>query len=128
MSATASWTYTNVCTVYPLDTSDDWENSTRYGAPYLINATWEATSTERASDYGEEAGKQYTIYTESKYQDVIVRLPQANDYITLGDATAQPDPVLAGADKILTVLNNDMSFFSEDPDYEISTFRKWQGG
>lgn len=128
MSATAAWTYTNVCTVYPRESDDNWNNTVRYGAPYLINATWEATNTVRDNEFGGENGVQRVVYTECKYNGEFVRAPVQEDYLTLGDTTTQTDPLAAGGDLILTVLENDMSFFGEDPDYEISTFKKWQGG
>lgn len=127
MSATAAWTYTNVCTVYPKETFDSWSNTTRFGAPYLISATWESSSTVREGDTGSESASQNTIYTESKYSGVAQRLPAKGDYIALGDTTAISDPAEAAAEVIFTVLENDMSFFGEDPDYEVSTIKKWQG-
>ncbi|MEM0567619.1 hypothetical protein [Salmonella enterica] len=127
MSATAAWTYTNVCTVYPLDSTDSWSNKKSYGAPYLINATWGSSSTVREGDTGSESAFQNVIYTECKYDGESRRIPLKGDFIALGDTSAESNPVTAGAVPVFTVESDDMSFFGEDPDYEISTIRKWQG-
>ena len=127
MSATAAWTYTNVCTIYPQETFDSWSNTTRFGAPYLINATWGSSSTVREDDKGAESAFQNIVYTEAKYNGVLQRKPLKGDFIALGDTSALSDPILAGAASVYTTDESDMSFFGEDPDYEISTIKKWQG-
>lgn len=121
MSATASWCYTNVITVWPVGDFDDWNDEQKYGDPYLISATWKADAKTVTDDYGKQFVSQQTIYTESKYNDVLVRLPQRDDYVAHGDMTGQADPIAAGADKIIIVHDDDMSFFDEDPDYTIMT-------
>lgn len=47
--------------------------------------------------------------------------PLRNDYVSVGDTTAEPDPVKAKGDVIRTVRMWDMSFFGEEPDYKILT-------
>lgn len=121
MSATSEWVYTNFCTVYPLNGYDDWSNSHQYGEPYLIASTWEAEAKTVTDDNGKEFVCQQTIYTESKLNGVLVRLPQRDDYIAHGDTRSQPDPLKASAHKIVAVRSDDMSFFGEDPDYQIMT-------
>lgn len=121
MSATSEWVYTNVATVWPLGAFDDWTGAQTYGDPYLIACTWTADAKTATNDYGKEFVSQQTIYTESKRNGSAVRLPQRDDYIAHGDMTSQPDPIAAKADKIVTVRDYDMSFFGEDPDYEIMT-------
>lgn len=124
MSATAAWTYTNVCTVYPLNGIDGWHGNRTFGTPYLINATWGSDSSlskTSKEDRGEENTYKHTIYTESKYGGVLVRVPVKGDFIALGDTAGNPDPVAAGADEVRRVHQDDMSFFNEDPDYEVIT-------
>lgn len=120
MSATANWVYTNLATIYPR-TYDDWKGIWLTGTPYLIDCTWEINQEQAIDDAGTEFTTNLIISTELKHNGADVRKPLRNDYVAVGDTTAEPDPVKAKGDVIRAVKMWDMSFFDEEPDYKILT-------
>lgn len=122
MSATANWSYTNIATIYPvIHGGGEWGDETTYGPPYLIDCTWQSSNEVVKDDTGKEFVTNNVFFTELKRNGVDVQKPERGFYIAKGDTTYQSDPRVAGADIIITVKEDDMSFFGEDPDYEIRT-------
>lgn len=122
MSTTANWSYTNVATVYPvIRGGGKWDDTITYGPPYLIDCTWQSSNEVVKDDMGKEFVTNNVFYTELKRNSVDVQKPERGFYIAKGDTTSQSDPRVAGADIIITVKEDDMSFFGEEPDYEIRT-------
>ncbi|MDT1065996.1 hypothetical protein RMN62_06340 [Providencia stuartii] len=127
MSATANWSYTNIATIYPvIHGGGEWGDETTYGLPYLIDCTWQSSNEVVKDDMGKEFVTNNVFFTELKRNGVDVQKPERGFYIAKGDTTSQSDPRVAGADIIITVKEDDMSFFGEDPDYEIRTWYGWQ--
>ncbi|MEX9580504.1 hypothetical protein AB7Y04_01085 [Providencia rettgeri] len=122
MSNTAEWVYTNVATVYPVTRGGGrYGDEIIYGTPYLIDCTWQSSNEVVKDDMGKEFVTNNVFYTELKRNGVDVQSPERGFYIAKGDTTSQSDPRVAGADIIITVKEDDMSFFGEEPDYEIRT-------
>ncbi|EMH4146643.1 hypothetical protein RGN32_000064 [Providencia stuartii] len=122
MSATANWSYTNIATIYPvIRGGGEWGDEITYGTPYLIDCTWQSSNEVVKDDMGKEFVTNNVFFTELKRNGVDVQRPERGFYIAKGDTTSQSDPRVAGADIIITVKEDDMSFFGEEPDYEIRT-------
>lgn len=121
MSNTAEWVYTNVATVYPVSRGGRYGDEIIYGAPYLIDCTFRGSNEVAKDDMGKEFVTNNVFYTELKRNGVDVQRPERGFYIAKGDTTSQSDPRVAGTDIIITVKEDDMSFFGEEPDYEIRT-------
>lgn len=107
MSNTANWSYTNTAKIRPLLGVDKWGAKT-YGPEYDIACTWEAvTDQERQGGAnGMELLARYTVYTE-------VATVKPLDMILLNGQTEWQE--------VRDVLEWDMSFFGETPDYRIMT-------
>lgn len=121
MSNTANWSYTALATIYPVTRGGGkWGDEITYGTPYLIDCTWQSSNEVVKDDMGKEFVTNNVFYTELKRNGVDVQRPERGFYIAKGDTTSQPDPRKVG-DIIITVKEDDMSFFGEEPDYEIRT-------
>ncbi|MEI9746723.1 hypothetical protein [Moellerella wisconsensis] len=121
MSATANWSYTALATIYPvIRGGGKWGDTITYGAPYLIDCTWQSSNEVVKDDTGKEFVTNNVFYTELKRNGVDVQKPERGFYIAKGDTTSQSDPRKVG-NIIITVKEDDMSFFGEEPDYEIRT-------
>lgn len=121
MSKTANWSYTNVATIYEVKTGGGkWGDEITYGTPYLIDCTWQSSNEVVKDDMGKEFVTNNVFYTELKRNGVDVQRPERGFYIAKGDTTSQSDPRLVG-NIIITVKEDDMSFFGEEFDYEIRT-------
>lgn len=122
MSTTANWSYTALATIYPvIRGGGKWDDTIAYGTPYLIDCTWQSSNEVVKDDMGKEFVTNNVFYTELKRNGVDVQRPERGFYIAKDDTTSQSDPRVAGADIIITVKEDDMSFFGEEPDYEIRT-------
>lgn len=122
MSNTANWSYTALATVYPvIRGGGKWGDEITYGTPYLIDCTWQSSNEVVKDDMGKEFVTNNVFYTELKRNGVDVQRSERGFYIAKGDTTSQSDPRVAGADIIITVKEDDMSFFGEEFDYEIRT-------
>lgn len=122
MSNTANWSYTALATIYPVIRGGGrYGDEIIYGEPYLIDCTWQSSNEVVKDDMGKEFVTNNVFYTELKRNGVDVQKPERGFYIAKGDTTSQSDPRVAGADIIITVKEDDMSFFGEEPDYEIRT-------
>ncbi|MEX5886325.1 hypothetical protein AB6F64_08285 [Providencia hangzhouensis] len=122
MSATANWSYTALATIYPVTRGGGrYGDEIIYGTPYLIDCTWQSSNEVVKDDMGKEFVTNNVFYTELKRNGADVQSPERGFYIAKGDTTSQSDPRVAGADIIITVKEDDMSFFGEEPDYEIRT-------
>lgn len=112
MSATASWSYTNTATVWPLAVEADGWTSEKptYGTPYQIACTWvgggeKMTTSTTSGTNGVEFTPLYRFYHEDarvKYGDWIARGVEADR--------------LAG-DLIKAHIEYDMSPFGEFADF-----------
>lgn len=121
MSTTANWSYTALATIYPVSYGGRYGDEITYGTPYLIDCTWQSSNEVVKDDMGKEFVTNNVFYTELKRNGVDAQKPERGFYIAKGDTTYQSDPRVAGADIIITVKEDDMSFFGEESDYEIRT-------
>lgn len=106
MSETSNWSYTNVATIRPRVSADDWTGAVQYGPEYEIACTWAAEATQQRDGTGAEFVSRHTIYTEDLR-------PQALDQITFDGSN--------GWEEIRAITQWDMSFFDETPDRKLIT-------
>ncbi len=112
MSATANWSYTNVATVRPFLSLDQWTGQAVYGEPYEIACTWTADNSQermaggQGGSQGAEFIAKHTIFTED-------RRPKYLDLIIFDGSD--------GWEEIRAVMTWDMSPFGEIPDYKLVT-------
>lgn len=105
MSETASWSYTNKATVKPLIGKDHFTGGMKYGETYEIACTWVAKHELMRDDKGQEFVSSTVIYTEDKR-------PRPYDMIKIHDD-------FSDFQEIKAVGGTDMSFFDEEPDFEL---------
>ena len=108
MTSLANWSYTQPCTIWHKTGTDKYGKPT-FGAPVSIMC-----------DYGFNAD----VSTDAKGNE-IVRTEyvgaKTGDYIIIG-AISGTDPLLAGANQILNVINYGNTFNrSEPPDFALVT-------
>jgi len=112
MSATANWSYTNVATVRPFLSLDQWTGQAVYGEPYEIACTWTADNSQermaggQGGSQGAEFIAKHTIFTED-------RRPKYLDLIMFDGSD--------GWEEIRAVTTWDMSPFGEEPDFKLVT-------
>lgn len=106
MSETASWSYTSKATVKPsTGVTDHFSGSMKYGKEYEIDCTWVAKHELMKDDKGQEFVSSTVIYTEDKR-------PKPYDMIKIHDDFSDFQEI--------RVRNGfDMSFFGEEPDFEL---------
>jgi hypothetical protein len=113
MSITANWSYTVTCTVWAAGVRDKFGKPS-FGVPFTILAAFASGGDTKRDDSGVEFVPVGTFWTESA-------VPLRDDYIIIGDLTANPDPVDAGAKPIRKRERHDMSTFNESDDYGLFT-------
>lgn len=114
MSATASWSYTATATLWPWLGRDDWTGVESFGGPVLIACDYAAKAERRIDGRGVEFVTRQVIYTEHagiKQQDRIL----------IGDHSAQPDPLAAGALEVRAVNVSADVFDRVADDVEVLT-------
>lgn len=107
MSTTANWSYTNVATVWPLESEgSEWTGGPVFGQPYQIACTW-AGGAQPVSGYNAmEVVNSIDFYHED-------RRVKYGDWIARGVETDR----LKG-DEIKEHTEYDMSPFDEEPDFK----------
>ncbi|ENO7490614.1 hypothetical protein ACB453_001341 [Escherichia coli] len=120
MSKIARFSYKALATIYPV-TRDDWTNSDVYGAPYLIDCSWERTDGTATDTNGNEVSNTITVFTELLHNMQPVQRPEKGWMIATGDTTDISDPLAAGANVITGIVEWNMSMFNDTPDYKIVT-------
>lgn len=120
MSTLAAWSYTQSLTIWPL-TGENKFGVPTYGTPYIITGTWKEGGGVQTAQSGEEFVATSKYFFEMTRDNAL--LPELDDYIAIGDLTAEADPIEAGAEKIKKVGSWDMKMFgaSEIPDQVIMT-------
>ncbi|RDA68352.1 hypothetical protein DVH07_06535 [Hafnia paralvei] len=113
MTVTANWSYTAQATVWKsLGTSESGDNL-GYSAPIQILCDYEGGLSKRIGSLGTEIVVKNTVWTE--YADAA-----AGDYILIG-ASADADPLNAGADEVRQVIRFADTFERIADDYAIIT-------
>lgn len=118
MSTLASWSYTNVATIWPNYGTDEYGRPS-FGAPYTVACTWADTGETQRDEAGVEFVPKSTFWAEFEYGGTT---PLRGDYIAKFDLTGEPDPVAAGASPLRKVTSWDMTpFGNETPDWALFT-------
>lgn len=117
MSNTANWSYTSEATVYPL-TGYDNSGVQIYGLPYVIKCTWKGETPNSAGAYLDSTGQEQISKTAFFTECNTIK---KGDYIAKGNTLYELNPMCAKSDEVLDVLEDDMSFFGELPDYKVVT-------
>lgn len=114
MSATASWVYTSVSTIWPNLGRDPRTREPLWGEPFVIACTFKNMGGTQTDNNGEEFVPQDTIWHEDKVQI------GPGDRVVIGaESDALTPPVNA---KIIRKVGSwDMSFFDEEPDFVFFT-------
>ena len=113
MSITANWSYTVTCTVWP-DAGRDKFGKPSFSTPFTILAAFADGGDTKRDESGVEFVPVSSFWTESA-------TPLRNDYIVIGDLTANPDPINAGGLPVRKREHHDMSAFNEADDYGLFT-------
>jgi len=113
MSSAASWSYTATATLWPLVGRSDWDGAMLYGEPSIFSCDYSAKAEQRTDARGQAFVTRQVVYTERA--DV-----KPGDMLLIG-ASAEPDPVLAGAFEVRAVQRNGDTFQREADDFELLT-------
>ncbi len=118
MSEVASWSYTAKATVWRNLGKDEYGDPLGYSAPVVIDCDYQGGMSEKIAgvsaslgNLGSEAVVKNTFWTE--YTDA-----QTGDFIFIGES-AEADPLVAGADKILQVIRYADTFNRTADDYAL---------
>ncbi len=119
MSSPTRCTALNVATIWPIIGKDPYTGLT-YGAPYLVNCSFEQGSSRQFRD---AQGAMYipaSIYWY-EFTDAL-GLPNLNDFIALGDFLTSPSPQsVDGAETIKNRVRQDCSLLREPDDVMVLT-------
>lgn len=114
MSSVANWSYTATATIWRrLEGQDELGDPLGYAEPEQILCDYEGGLSKRIGSLGSEIVVKNTIWTEFALAD-------AGDYILIG-ASAEADPVVAGADEIRQVIRYADTFERLAEDFAIIT-------
>lgn len=118
MSEVASWSYTAKATVWRNLGKDEYGDPLGYSAPVVIDCDYQGGMSEKIAgvsaslgNLGSEVVVKNTFWTE--YAEA-----QTGDYIFIGES-AETDPLVAGADKILQVIRYADTFNRTADDYAL---------
>jgi hypothetical protein len=110
----ASWSYKQTATLWPLTGRDEWTGAVTHGAPALFLCDYAEDDVRMRSASGEEFTSKLLIYTS---------LPgvKQGDMVKIG-ASSVADPFAAGAEEVRAVRTWADTFRAEgDPDFRIAT-------
>ena len=114
MSATANWSYTAIATIWrKLEGTDEYGDPLGYALPEQIMVDYEGGLSKRIGSLGAEIVVKNTVWTEFALAD-------AGDYLLIG-ASAEVDPVVAGADEVRQVIRYADTFDRMADDFAIIT-------
>jgi len=113
-TTSASWSYKQTATLWPLTGRDEWTGAVTHGAPALFLCDYAEDDVRMRSASGEEFTSKLLIYTS---------LPgvKQGDMVKIG-ASGVADPFAAGAEEVRAVRTWADTFRAEgDPDFRIAT-------
>ena len=114
MSSVANWSYTAIATIWrKLEGADEYGDPMGYSGPEQIMVDYEGGLSKRIGSLGAEIVVKNTVWTE-------FALAEAGDYLLIG-ASAEVDPVVAGADEVRQVIRYADTFDRLTDDYAILT-------
>lgn len=113
MTSLANWSYTQPCTIWHKTGADKYGKPT-FGAPVEIMCDYGFNADISTDAKGNEIVQKNTFWTEYVGAKV-------GDYIMIG-ASVVADPLTAGANQILNVINYGNTFQrAEPPDFALVT-------
>lgn len=113
MTSLANWSYTQPCTIWHKTGADKYGKPT-FGAPVEIMCDYGFNADISTDAKGNEIVQKNTFWTEYVGAKV-------GDYIMIG-ASVVADPLTAGANQILNVINYGNTFNrAEPPDFALVT-------
>lgn len=114
MSSVANWSYTAKATIWrKLPGKDEYGDPLGYAAPEIILCDYEGGLSKRIGSLGAEIVVKNTVWTEFAGAG-------SGDYLLIG-ASANPDPVAAGADEIRQVIRYADTFERLEDDWALLT-------
>lgn len=113
MSSLASWSYTAPCTIWKPLGKDKRNQALGWSAPLVIMADYQGGLSKRLGDIGSEQVVKNTIWTEYAGAEM-------GDYLLIGES-ANPDPIDAGADRVMQAIRYADTFERLTDDYAILT-------
>lgn len=113
MSSLAAWSYTSKATLWPLTGRDDWSGARTFGAPDEFACDYSAESVRMTDDRGVEFTTRQILHTER------AGIKQG-DMVLIG-ASANADPVAAGAFEVRAVTRFADTFEQKADDYRVAT-------
>lgn len=113
MTSLANWSYTQPCTIWHKTGADKYGKPT-FGTPVEIMCDYGFNADISTDAKGNEIVQKNTFWTEYVGAKV-------GDYIMIGTVIGA-DPLVAGANQILNVINHGNTFQrSEPPDFALIT-------
>lgn len=113
MTSLANWSYTQPCTIWHKSGTDKYGKPT-FDAPVSIMCDYGFNDDVSTDAKGNEIVQKNTFWTEHTGAKV-------GDYIMIGTVT-EADPLAAGANQILNVINYGNTFNrAEPPDFALIT-------
>lgn len=113
MSAAASWSYTSSATVWPRLSRADWSGVEAFGPPSTFPCDYSAESIRMTDAAGVEFVTKQLLFTERA--DI-----KQGDRVLIG-ASAEPDPIAAGALEVRAVMRWSDTFDRVADDFRIAT-------
>lgn len=113
MSELANWSYTAQATVWRNLGPNEYGDPLGFSAPEIIACDYQGGLSKRVGAIGGEKIVKNTIWTE-------YALAKTGDYILIG-ASAELDPIAAGADEIMQSIQYADTFERTADDYAIIT-------
>ncbi|MCA1178870.1 MULTISPECIES: hypothetical protein [unclassified Pantoea] len=113
MSSLANWSYTAQATVWRRLGLNEYGDSLGWSEPLVIACDYQGGLSKRLGAIGVEKVVKNTIWTE-------YALATTGDYILIG-ASAEPDPIAAGADEIMQSIQYADTFERTADDWAIIT-------
>jgi len=113
MSSLASWSYTAECTIWRSLGINEYGDSLGWSVPEVIMADYQGGLSARIGSIGTEIVVKNTFWSEFSEA-------KKGDYLLIG-ASAEPDPLVAGADEVMQVIRYADTFERSADDYAIIT-------
>jgi hypothetical protein len=113
MALMSAWYFTELATIYPYESANDWNGGVTYGTPYTIACGREGVSRQSRDQEGAEFVTRDVYYTGDNR-------PKFLDRIAPGDTTAQTWDAV-NATEIRKVAYHGMSALGYDPEYDLET-------
>lgn len=113
LSKTARWAYTAKCTIWrDLGTAENGDDL-GWSEPEIFMCEYQGGLSAKIGNIGTEITAKNTFWTELSTASI-------GDYVLIG-VSDNPEPLDAGADRVMTVLRYADSFYRQADDFAIIT-------